>query len=127
MPEPGFDPNRIEAVIFDVDGTLYRQDSLRRAMALRLVRAHVLRPVAGWRTITVLGAYRRAQEYLRDYSDLSVADLARAQIDRTCERTSNDRDFVTECVARWMDREPLALLASRIQPGLMAFLDQCRS
>jgi len=37
-------------VVFDVDGTLYRQGSLRRAMALRLALAHLFRPVLGLST-----------------------------------------------------------------------------
>ena len=44
----------------DLDGTLYQQSSLRRAMALMLLRGHALRPLTGWRMLKVLGAYRRA-------------------------------------------------------------------
>jgi putative hydrolase of the HAD superfamily len=127
VPELGFDPKHIEAVIFDVDGTLYRQDSLRRAMAMRLIRAHALRPLTGWRAMKVIGAYRRAQEKLREQPEDAAADLAEAQIRYACEQTGLDRGAVSTCVERWMDREPLPLLASRIQPGLVEFLDTCRS
>src|SRR5207248_3472505 len=37
-------PVRLKALIFDLDGTLYRQGPLRRAIALRLLRAYALKP-----------------------------------------------------------------------------------
>ena len=35
------------AVLFDVDGTLYRQGPVRRAMMTQLVRAYLSKPSAG--------------------------------------------------------------------------------
>jgi len=46
-----------DAIIFDLDGTLYHQSRLRRAMLLRLLRAHVSRPLEGLRTARILSAY----------------------------------------------------------------------
>ena len=46
----------VKAVIFDVDGTLYRQRPLRRAMAVRLVAGHLLHPIRGMRTARILAA-----------------------------------------------------------------------
>ena len=48
----------LAAVIFDVDGTLYDQPPLRRAMAIRLMRCVAREPFTGSRTIRVLRAYR---------------------------------------------------------------------
>jgi HAD superfamily hydrolase (TIGR01509 family) len=129
VPELSFDPSGLEAIVLDLDGTLYRQDSLRRAMAARLVLAHVTRPAAGVRTLRVLGAYRKAQEELRHAlpTDGAVADLAEAQLALACARTRSDRAFAGACVARWMEQEPLDLLASRIQPGLLEFLGTCHA
>ena len=58
--------SRFKAVIFDLDGTLYRPETLRRAMLLRLLHAHAVRPLRGLRTARVLRAYRNAQEHLRN-------------------------------------------------------------
>jgi putative hydrolase of the HAD superfamily len=38
-----------------------------------------------------------------------------------------DRATVAETVERWMEREPLAILKRHLQPGLVEFLDICRS
>jgi HAD superfamily hydrolase (TIGR01509 family) len=116
--------DRLKAVIFDVDGTLYHQTPLRRAMLLRLVRTHLVHPVQGWRTLRTLSAYRRAQEALR--GELS-GDVAGDQITMACERTGSDRAAVLGCVERWMEQEPLSLLPGCRHAGLVEFLHACRA
>lgn len=119
-----FRDRELTTIVFDVDGTLYRQGPLRRAMLLRLLTAHAGHPVKGWRTLSALRAYRRAQEQLRH--DTS-GDVATAQIRLTCEQTNIDRHSVVAYVDRWMEQEPLALLRKCIQPGLRQFLQACRA
>ncbi len=115
---------RLKAIIFDVDGTLYHQGPLRREIALHLVRAHAVRPLRGLRTLRILLAYRRAQELMR-IADVST-DLAEAQIRLACERTGFERSLVVECVARWMEQEPLLCLRRFVRPGLLDFVKACR-
>jgi FMN phosphatase YigB (HAD superfamily) len=117
--------NRVwKAVVFDIDGTLYRQAPLRRAMFVRLLSAYAMRPVLGWRTITALRAYRGAQEQLRGNVR---GDVAGAQLRFASERARMDPGFVSACVERWMEREPLTILPRYIQPGLVEFLENCRA
>jgi FMN phosphatase YigB (HAD superfamily) len=115
----------LKAVVLDIDGTLYRQGPLRRAMLLRLLTVHGTHPVRGWQTIRVLRAYRRAQEALR--AAPASSNVAAAQMTLTCERTNMDRGFVVECVNRWMEHEPLAFLPRCLQPGILEFLRACRA
>ncbi len=119
------DVRAIRAVVFDVDGTLYRQDKLRKRMLVRLLTAHLTHPVRGWRTGRILQAYRRAQEDLR--ASGVTENVARAQIRRTSELTRAESVTVIECTTRWMEHEPLALLAGCIQPGLAEFLGACKA
>jgi len=116
-------PRPLTAIIFDIDGTLYRQTPLRRAMLLRLVAAHAGRPVEGWRTLRALQAYRRAQEVLRADSG---GNLAAEQLRVACDRCGLAPRLVADRVERWMEREPLALLHRFRYPGLVPFLDACR-
>jgi putative hydrolase of the HAD superfamily len=120
-PERPFHASRLEAVIFDVDGTLYRQDSLRAGMIKRLIRAHLTSPRLGMRTFQILRAYRKEQEHLRTLTHSgNVADL---QLQQVCEQTGHDVNTVRSCVERWMENEPLELLPSALHPCLVDFLD----
>jgi phosphoglycolate phosphatase/putative hydrolase of the HAD superfamily len=111
------------AIIFDVDGTLYDQRTLRLKMLATLVKAHALRPAEGWRTASVLKAYRRAQEDLRHSPH---ENPAARQAEIACAKTGSTPLFVQQCVERWMETEPLAFLPACIRPGLLGFLDACR-
>jgi HAD superfamily hydrolase (TIGR01549 family) len=113
----------LRAVLLDVDGTLYRQAPVRRAMAARLLRHAVRHPIVGARTLHMLRAYRSAQESLRLVAD---ADPAR-QCDVAAERCGRARHHVAAVVDRWMEREPLALLPRYARPGLHDFLRSVRA
>jgi HAD superfamily hydrolase (TIGR01509 family) len=117
---------QIDAIVFDVDGTLYRQRTVRATMLGRLLRECVLRPRAGVGTVRVLRAYRRAQEQLRenDAPHASGARGAAAQLALAAERTGMPAPAVAATVARWMEQEPLPLIARAVLPGLESFLAQ---
>ena len=118
-------PRHLRAVVFDVDGTLYRQGALRRAMALRLIRAHLHRPLAGLTTMRVLSAYRRGQESLR--ATAARGDIAQAQLRFASEATGAAPADVQATVTRWMDETPLDLLADLAQPGMQALVRMLRN
>src|SRR4051812_43781798 len=65
VPNPAHPSRRVRGVLFDLDGTLYRQRPMRRLMAAELALLairHPLRAPAIWR---VLSEFRRAQESMR--------------------------------------------------------------
>jgi HAD superfamily hydrolase (TIGR01549 family) len=118
---PPLDPARIDAIVFDVDGTLYRQSGVRRGMLLRLLRAHAGRPAEGVRTMRALRAYRRAQEHMRDAAERHGA-AAEGQLRLACEWTGLEAATVGACVERWMEREPLDLVGRATRAGVAEFL-----
>jgi len=111
----------VRAVVFDLDGTLYRQGPVRRRMLRRLVGAHWSRPVAGLRTARMLGAYRHAQESLR--ADGFEGDVAREQLACASERCGADPVDIEMCVATWMEEAPLNAVAASARAGLIETLD----
>jgi len=117
-------PARLKAIVFDVDGTLYRQEPVRRAMLARLVRAHLDRPLAGLRTLRWLHAYRKAQERLRGEpgEPTDGGDLADRQVRLACEWTGAEPEALRSCVRRWMEQEPLTLLRPSLRDGLPALI-----
>jgi HAD superfamily hydrolase (TIGR01509 family) len=114
----------IEAVILDVDGTLYDQHPLRIRMALRLVQHVAASPVRGLQTMRALRAYRTAQELLRAHQGQSVA--GDAQLQHACAACGLPESVVREQVDRWMQREPLDLVQRYARPGLRDFLQRTR-
>ena len=135
MPDGAPDPapagratGAVQAVIFDVDGTLYRQRPLRRAMARALAGAYWWRPWAGWRTARILSAYRHAHEAIRAERSASAAgDLHRAQVDRAAAAVGAAPDVVAATAAEWMESAPLAKLGAHAQPGLTDALARLRA
>jgi HAD superfamily hydrolase (TIGR01549 family) len=114
----------IEAVVFDVDGTLYEQSRLRRAMFRRLVRAYAFHPLRGRKVSRVISAYRRAQEDLRAYTS---EDPARQQATVAAGRIGVSTEEVERIAARWLHHEPLQLLARYRRVGLVETLSALRS
>ena len=115
-----------EALIFDVDGTLYRQPPLRRAMFLKIVSCYCARPWEGWQALRALQAFRHAQEALRTQAGVSD-DLAERQLTLACKRSRMDRGLLTSLVVRWMEQEPLPLLPRFVHDGVREFLRAARS
>ncbi len=119
------DPSRLAAIVFDVDGTLYRQGALRRFILLRLLKEVLLKPQSSLATLRSLSAYRRAQELLRG-AEVDGA-LTAAHLQLACERSGQPLHVVTQIVSRWMDQEPLPLLERLVAPALRGLLEAARS
>ena len=68
VPSPVTHGRRIRAVVFDVDGTLYRQAPLRVLIGSELALYVARHPFQGRRLTRALTAYRREQERLRRVS-----------------------------------------------------------
>lgn len=116
---------RLKALIFDVDGTLYEQGPVRRAMLFRLVRTHLTSPLQGWFTLRALQAYRNAQEVLRS-TDHESDDIARAQLLLAAKQVGAPVDIISPSVVRWMEQEPLSLVASAVRKGIVEFLRKAK-
>jgi HAD superfamily hydrolase (TIGR01549 family) len=119
-----FEGHRIEAVLFDVDGTLYTQPRLRMLMMaeLAMLPIHsrsIRRTGLVWR---VLRQFRKDRERLRSSSD-ARAPLEQMQYALTAERLGCSMAQVRSIVEEWIDRRPLRHLRSCRRPGLLQFVD----
>jgi phosphoglycolate phosphatase/putative hydrolase of the HAD superfamily len=116
------DWDRIDLVVFDVDGTLYDAARMRRAM-LR----HML--VAAWRerslrTLRVLGTFRQVREAL---AQEACTDFLTLQYTRTAARTGCDAMQVRALVQEWMQQRPLPLLPACRWPCVQAVFEGLRA
>ena len=116
---------RWKALIFDVDGTLYHQAPVRRAMLRRLLRAYLTDPLQGFSTLRALRSYRHAQEELR-HGPLAPGDVVAMQVQLAAQRVGLNADTMQALVTRWIEQEPLPFLASATRKGTVELLQAAR-
>jgi len=120
LPSPFGRDQRIRAVLFDVDGTLYRQSVMRTAMATELLATAVRHPLDAVRRWHTLQAYREAQEMLRALPLVGSED---PQLARAAARSRLPLRDVERVVDEWMFRRPLKYLPFCRAAGLVDLLD----
>ena len=106
--------------MWDVDGTLYRQGPLRAAIIAEFSRQYWKRPLEGLGQARILSAHRRALEYLRGGDPGGFT--AEVHFDLTCQLSGHRARQVRDCLARWFEEIPLALLPGFVRPGLSCLL-----
>ena len=107
------DRGAVQAVVFDLDGTLYDQRPVRRRMVGALATA-VARGAERLRTPRLLQRFRAHREVLaedeaRGIAARQYADLAAA--------VPGGADEVRAAVERWMHQAPLPYVAAAADPG----------
>ena len=107
------DWDNVHLVVFDVDGTLYRQRPLRVRMARDILLHTLLK--RDLNVIAVLAKYRRIRERL---GDEEAIDFETALIALTATATANSPDRVRAIVSEWVEQRPLGYLAACRYPGL---------
>jgi putative hydrolase of the HAD superfamily len=117
-----FDWSAIRLAAFDVDGTLYRQSTLRLHMAAAML-FHVARS-GGWKHIKVIGKYRKLREQL---GEAETDDFDAVLLERTAAATGTSTEDVRELVAEWMEARPLPHLVRCRYPGLQELFGGLRA
>jgi HAD superfamily hydrolase (TIGR01549 family) len=110
---------RIRGVLFDLDGTLYRQPPLRLAMTAELATLPLRRPFSFSTEIKALKSYRRAHEALRSGG---FTNVARNQIEMAAQSSRLSTERVEQLVREWMHERPLKYLRFVKARGLTALL-----
>ena len=123
--ETHFDVKPLDTLIFNVDGTLYDQTPVRRRIIWRLLRANLKEPAQAFLTLRALSAYRDAQEFLRA-ARYGGEDIYETQLELASKWTGLQKHTVASNVARWMEREPLDLVARSIRQGVFEFLQAAK-
>ena len=113
----------IRAVVFDVDGTLYDQGSMRRRMATALL-LHCLRHPGDLGLLRIVQTFREVREAL---GEEEVGDIARLQYTRPAERLKVDPDAVRRVAEHWLGERPLTHLPACRAPGVEALFAALRA
>ena len=120
-------PSSIDAILLDVDGTLYHQPPVRLGVMVRLALGHLSAPATGLRTASMLMAYRRMQERLRDGEAPPEGSLANAQLEMSSRHAGASVAAMEDAVRQWMHEAPQPLLPWARRRGLFEFLDEARA
>ncbi len=89
-------------------------------MAARLITAHLLEPVTGYRLLRFLQAYRRAQESLRG-SDLRD-NVGEHQFVLACKSAAIEPAAGRAYLERWFHTEPLPHIPTAVRDGVHSLL-----
>ena len=118
-----FDVDRWQAVVFDVDGTLYDQGKIRRRMVAELL-LHLLGGPSR------LGLPRRLQTFRRRREEISERELEGAsllQYELPALELGITPESLRADVTEWMARRPLRHLAACRVPGVRRFFEHLRA
>lgn len=113
------------AVLFDLDGTLYRLGPMRRRMMFELTRWGLGHPLAFPRLMGALREFRSAREELRGFAEDGQA-LAEVQYELPAGRLGMSPEELQGLVEEWMFARPLPFLAQSAWPGLRDVLLELR-
>lgn len=108
---------KVKAVIFDVDGTLYTQGKLRKKMAFSLLKHYALRPWS-FRDLTVLHHFRKEREKKAGYQG---GNLENAQYDWCAGKVNRPIAEIKKVVEQWMFAYPNQYLPTCMYLGVKEF------
>lgn len=113
---------RLQLVIFDVDGTLYEQSKLRKIMFFKLITYYIIRP---WKygDLLILYHFRKEREKRAGYSSDNLQD---EQYLWCAEKVSVPVQEVKKVVDKWIFGTPDIYLGTCMYPGVSAFLADLR-
>ena len=117
----------IEAVLLDVDGTLYSQGPLRAAMLAELCTIGCLprRPLCRQRLWRLLSTFRRVREHLR-HAEPDTIDLECEQYERAAAEAGVTVTEARKAVEEWILTRPLKYLAAYRRRGVAEALKALR-
>lgn len=112
----------LELVIFDVDGTLYKQSSLRKIMLFKLLSYYLIRP---WRykELVILSSFRKEREKRPGFAG---PDLQEAQYTWCAESTGYPVQQVKKVINKWIFNAPNPYLKASLYPGIANFFKDLR-
>lgn len=128
LPMPTRSPElTIQAVLFDLDGTLYHQAPLRWRMLRELAWTTLSRgPLGARRLARILGKFRRQREQMRELPGRSTP-LEELQYQVPAKDLGLSAGDVRNEVVEWMYERPLRHLRPHRRLGVGRFIEQAKA
>ena len=117
-------PQTIQAVLLDVDGTLYHQGMLRALMATEIASFPFMAGSINraYHVLRILKCFRKGREELRS-SNMPVMPLVDLQYHVVGERTGMSPNAVETVVREWIYQRPLKYLRFCKRRGMQEFFN----
>lgn len=109
-------------MVFDMDGTLYRQRPVQSVMAYRLL-IHALTDRNGWHDLLVLKHYRKNRERL---ARIGASRVSHLQFQATSKAYRLTEDQLAQLVRKWMVLKPLPFLKTARFRDIDQFFESLR-
>lgn len=122
MPAAPFDGHQIKLVVFDVDGTLYSQQTLRLRLAPELAGQLLSR--RGRKSLKIVANYRRLRE---QFAEREVENFETTLRAGTCAATQCSAEDVQQIIGEWIHRRPLRHLKTCVFSGIPELFVALRS
>lgn len=112
----------LELVVFDVDGTLYRQSMLRKIMLFKLLSHYLMRP---WRykELLILYHFRKEREKRIGFKGI---DLEEEQYQWCANKVDQKPEVVKKVIDKWIFDIPNQYLKAALYPGVTKFFDDLK-
>lgn len=108
------DWNQYDALIFDVDGTLYNQKKMRMKMVKCLLKFYLLH-WSHWKDLLIILYFRKVREQ-ECYRDKTIDQ----QYQLVAEHYSKSFEYVKQVITKWMYEEPLHFMKESIYPEVVS-------
>jgi beta-phosphoglucomutase-like phosphatase (HAD superfamily) len=118
LPRRAFRWEDIDAVILDVDGTLYLQNYVRLWMILDLL-LHILKKPTHYHDILIRRAYRKNREIL---AEAGSTDFIAKQYDDIADQFNVHTSYVRNIVKTWIEEKPLPFIDKARRRGCREFI-----
>lgn len=109
--------HEIQALIFDVDGTLYHQLPVRLRMAFRLARYYGTH-LSGLQELKGISCFRR----IREEEAFQAVSLDKQILEAARRSGADDADKLKAAIQRWMFKEPLDAIAAHPRKNVISLL-----
>jgi len=115
--------DRLQLVIFDVDGTLYNQSKLRKIMFIKLFSYYIIR-IWKYRDLLILYHFRKEREKMAGYKG---KDLEEEQYTWCAKKTNEKVSRIKRVIDKWIFNAPNDYLERCMYPDVNVFLSELKN
>lgn len=115
--------DKLQLVIFDLDGTLYSQSRLRKMMLIRLFTYYIIRPWK-YKDLLILYHFRKEREKKAGYKG---NDLEEEQYIWCAEKINENINRIKNVVNKWIFDVPNDYLKECMYPDVNTFLNELKN